>query len=161
MGKKGKEIVGSAVNEIVNMLKRAYADEMMAFHFYWYTSIYMQGLGFATLATTFRTNGMGELKHAELLADRLNQLGAAAFSNPAEWVKNSNVGDVDPEKYLTMKNAVQKAMEIAGKVTEHYNEIAKKTQHTDYVTYEIVTEILIEEVKEEQDLEDILTNLEV
>jgi len=161
MGKKGKEIVGSAVNEIVAMLKRAYADEMLAFHFYWYTSIYMQGLGFATLATTFRNNGMGELKHAEILADRLNQLGTAAYSNPAEWIKNSNIGDIDPEKYLTMKSAVQKAMEIAGKVIEHYNEISKKTQHTDYVTYETVADILTEEVKEEQDLEDILTNLEV
>jgi len=161
MGKKGKEIVGSAVNEIIAMLKRAYADEMLAFHFYWYTSIYMQGLGFATLATTFRNNGMGELKHAELLADRLNQLGAAAYSNPAEWIKNSNIGDVNPEEYLTMKSAVQKAMEIAGKVIEHYNVITKKTQHDDYVTYEIVSEILTEEVKEEQDLEDILTNLEV
>ena len=161
MGKKGKEIVGSAINDIIGMLKRAYADEMVAFHFYWYTSIYMQGLGFATLATTFKNSAMGELKHAEALADRLNQLGAAAFSDPAEWVKNSTIGSVDPEQYLTMKSAVQKAMEIAGKVVEHYNNIINKVKDTDYVTFEIVGDILSEEVKEEQDLEDILTKLEI
>lgn len=161
MGKKGQEIVGAARDEIVNMLKRAYADEMVAFHFYWYTSIYMEGLGFATLTTLFKNNAMGELKHAEMLADRLNQLGAAAFSNPAEWLKNTNVGDVNPEQYLTFKKAVQKAMEIAGIVTEHYNKIMKKVNGIDFVTYELVAEILVEEVKEEQDLQDILSQLEI
>jgi bacterioferritin len=161
MGKKGQEIVGAARDEIVNMLKRAYADEMVAFHFYWYTSIYMEGLGFATLTTLFKNNAMGELKHAEMLADRLNQLGAAAFSNPAEWLKNTNVGDVNPEQYLTFKKSVQKAMEIAGVVTEHYNKIMKKVNGIDFVTYELVAEILVEEVKEEQDLQDILSQLEI
>ncbi|MGH9909334.1 MAG: ferritin-like domain-containing protein [Nitrososphaerales archaeon] len=160
MGKKGKEIVGSAREEIVNMLKKAYADEMVAFHFYWYTSIYMEGLGFATLTTLFKNNAMGELKHAEMLADRLNQLGAFAFSNPGEWLKNSNVGTVEPEQYLTFKKSVQKAMEIAGIVAEHYNKIMHKVKDVDFVTYEIVSDILAEEVKEEQDLEDILSQLE-
>ncbi len=161
MGKKGKEIVGSARDEIVNMLQAAYANEMVAFHFYWYTSIYMEGLGFATLTTLFKNSAMGELKHAELLADRLNQLGAFATSNPAEWLKNCTVGNVEPKDYLTFKKSVQKAMEIAGNVTEHYNEIMKKVDGVDYVTYELVSDILTEEVKEEQDLEDILSQLEI
>ncbi|MFQ5941541.1 MAG: ferritin-like domain-containing protein [Nitrososphaerales archaeon] len=161
MGKKGKEIVGSVREEIVGMLKQAYADEMVAFHFYWYTSIYMEGLGFATLTQLFKKNAMCELKHAEMLADRLNQLGAFAFTNPAEWLKNSNVGDVQPEQYLTFKKSVEKAMEIAGIVTEHYNKIMKKVNGVDFVTYELVGEILSEEVKEEQDLEDILSQLEI
>lgn len=161
MGKKGKEIVGPIREEIVNELKRAYANEMIAFHFYWYTSIYMEGLGFATLTTLFKNNAMGELKHAEMLADRLNQMGAFAFSNPAEWLKNSSVGTVEPTEYLTFKKSVQKAMEIAGNVTEHYNEIMKKVNGVDFVTYELVSNILAEEVKEEQDLEDILSQLEI
>lgn len=161
MGKKGREIVGPAKDEIVAMLKRAYADEMIAFHYYWYTSIYMEGLGFATLTTLFKNNAMGELKHAEMLANRLNELGEYAFSNPAEWMKNTNVGDVQPEQYLTFKKSVQKAMEIAGIVTEHYNKIMQKAHGVDFVTYELVGEILAEEVKEEQDLEDILSQLEI
>jgi bacterioferritin len=161
MGKKGKEIVGPIRGEIVNMLKKAYADEMVAFHFYWYTSIYMEGLGFATLTQLYKNSAMGELKHAEMLADRLNQLGEFAFSNPGEWLKNSNVGDVQPEQYLTFKKSVQKAMEIAGIVTEHYNQIMKKVNGVDFVTYELVSDILAEEVKEEQDLEDILSQLEI
>jgi hypothetical protein len=34
MGKKGKEIVGSALNDVVNILKVAYCNEMIAFHYY-------------------------------------------------------------------------------------------------------------------------------
>jgi bacterioferritin len=121
----------------------------------------MEGLGFATLTQLFKTSAMGELKHAEMLADRLNQLGEAAFSNPAEWLKNCTVGDVDPTQYLTFKKSVQKAMEIASAVVEHYNGIMKKVNGVDFVTYEIVSDILTEEVKEEQDLEDILSKLEI
>lgn len=161
MGKKGKEIVGKNRDEIVTMLKQAYANEMVAFHFYWYTSIYMEGIGFTTLTQLFKTSATGELKHAEMLADRLNQLGEYAFSNPAEWLKNCTVGDVEPTQYLNYKKSVQKAMEIAGAVSEHYNEIMKKVNGVDFATYEIVSEILAEEVKEEQDLEDMLTQLEI
>ncbi|RMF30512.1 MAG: hypothetical protein D6752_03925 [Candidatus Nitrosothermus koennekii] len=161
MGRSGIEIVGSAKDEIVNMLKQAYADEMLAFHYYWYTSIFMQGLGFVTITNKFKEGAMEELKHAELLADRLNQLGEMTFSNPAEWVKNSHFADVDPSEHLTLKSAVEKAIEIEGKAIKHYNELVKKSKDVDFVTFELATDILADEVKEEQDFEDILTKLEI
>jgi len=40
VGSKGRELAAPIREEIVEMLKRAYADEMLVFHFYWYTSIY-------------------------------------------------------------------------------------------------------------------------
>jgi bacterioferritin len=72
MGKKGKEIVGSALNDVVNILKVAYCNEMIAFHYYWYTSLYMQGIGTLTIAGKFKESAMEELKHASIIADRLN-----------------------------------------------------------------------------------------
>ncbi len=161
MGRSGIEIVGNAREEIVNMLKQAYADEMLAFHYYWYTSIFMQGLGFVTITNKFKEGAMEELKHAELLADRLNQLGEMAFSNPSEWVKNSHFANVDPSEHLTLKSAVEKAMEIEGMAIKHYNELVKKSKDVDFVTFELANEILADEVKEEQDLEDILSKLEI
>jgi len=52
-------------------------------------------------------------------------------------------------------------MEIAGFVTEHYNKIMKKVNGVDFVTYELICDILAEEVKEKQDLEDMLNQLKI
>lgn len=161
MGRKGKEIVAEVRDEVVQMLKRAYADEMLAFHFYWYISIYMRGLAPVTVADTFKGFATDELKRAELIADRLNQLGEYAFSDPAEWLKNTNIGTIEPTEYLTYKKAVEKAMEIEGIVIEHYNKIMQKVHGKDFVTYELINDLLAEEVKEEQELEDMLTQLEI
>ncbi len=159
MGKKGKEILGSVLNDVVNILKIAYCNEMVAFHYYWYTALYMQGIGTLTIASKFKESAMEELKHAGILADRLNQLGANAPSKPQEWSKVGMI-DVDPSGYLTLESSLKKALEIEGKAIEHYNESIKKVKDIDYATYDILQDILVEEVKEEQELEDILARLE-
>ncbi|GBC72941.1 hypothetical protein HRbin04_00336 [archaeon HR04] len=78
MGKKGREIVGSSIDEIVGGLKVAYCNELTAFHCYWYTSLYMQGIGSLTIAGKFKDSAMEELEHAGMIAERLNQLAAIA-----------------------------------------------------------------------------------
>jgi Protein distantly related to bacterial ferritins len=161
MGKKGKEIVGSALNDVVNILKVAYCNEMIAFHYYWYTSLYMQGIGTLTIANKFKESAMEELKHAGIIADRLNQLGSNAPSKPEEWSKVSIMDEIDPSTYTTLESSVRKALEIEGKAIEHYNESIKKVKDIDYATYDILQDILVEEVKEEQELEDILARLEI
>ncbi|GBC72942.1 hypothetical protein HRbin04_00337 [archaeon HR04] len=60
-----------------------------------------------------------------------------------------------------MRDAIEKALEIEGLAIEHYNELIKRVKDVDYTTYDILQDILVEEVKEEQDLEDILARLEL
>ncbi|MCS7140948.1 MAG: ferritin-like domain-containing protein [Candidatus Nitrosocaldus sp.] len=161
MGRKGREIVGPIVDDVIDGLKVSYCNELMAFHYYWYTSLYMQGMGSLTIAGKFKESAMEELKHAGIIAERLNQLDAMAPSSPSEWANMSILGDADPSKYTTLRSAVEKALEIEGKAIEHYNELIKKVKDADYATYDILQDILVEEVKEEQDLEDILAKLEL
>jgi ferritin-like protein len=52
-------------------------------------------------------------------------------------------------------------MEMEGEVVKHYNELVKKSKDKDFVTFEIANDILEETVRHEQDMEDILTKLEV
>ncbi len=42
---------------------------MVAFHYYGYTSLYIQGIG--TLASKSRNSTIEELEHASIIADRL------------------------------------------------------------------------------------------
>ena len=69
---------------------------------------------------------------------------------------------VDPAKHLTLRAALERAMQFEGKAVENYNSLAKKALALgDYVTYNLATTILADEVKDEQHTEDILKSLEV
>jgi len=162
MGRTEKKILGKKAVEITRFLKSAYCDELRVFHYFWYVSINMEGIGLVTYAAALKTQATGELTHAELLADRISELGDRAPSNPAEWAKYSTIGPLDPAKHLTLRAALERAMQFEGKAVENYNSLAKKALALgDYVTYNLATIILADEVKDEQHTEDILKSLEV
>jgi len=162
MGKTEKKILGKNAAKIVDFLKKAYCDELRIFHYFWYVGINMEGIGLVTYAAALKTQATSELTHAELLADRISELGDRAPSNPAEWAKYSTIGSLDPAKHLTLRAALERAMAFEGKAVENYNSLAKKALMLgDYVTYNLASTILSDEVKDEQHTEDILKALEV
>lgn len=162
MGKTEKRLLGKNAKVIVDALKKAYSDEMRIFHYFWYVGINMEGIGLVTYAQALKTQATGELMHAELLANRISELGAKAPSNPTEWEKLSTIGPLDPAKHLTLRSALERATKFEGKAVENYNALAKKALELgDYVTYNLATTILADEVKDEQHTEDILMSLEV
>lgn len=163
MGRREKNILGKVnVSVIVDLLKKAYCDEMQIFHYFWYIGINMEGIGLVTYAPTLKTQATGELTHAELLSNRISELGEKAPSDPAVWKTQGNIGPLDPAQYLTLRAALEKGLEFEGKAVENYNNIAKKAlEVNDFVTYNLATTILAAEVKDEQHTEDVLKNLEV
>jgi bacterioferritin len=162
MGRTEKKLLGKNATAIIEILKKAYCDEMRIFHYFWYVGINMEGIGLVTYAAALKTQATGELAHAELLADRLSELGDIAPSDPAEWARYSTIGPLDPAKHLTLRAALERALEFEGKAVENYNGLAKKALDLgDFVTYNMATTILADEVKDEQHTEDILKSLEV
>ena len=74
----------------------------------------------------------------------------------------SNIGSLDPIKHLTLRSVLEKVFEFEGRAVQNYNNIAKKAlEINDFVTYNLATTILADEVKDEQHTEDILKGLEV
>ncbi|HKZ61465.1 MAG TPA: ferritin-like domain-containing protein [Nitrososphaera sp.] len=162
MGRTGKKILGTTTAKTIEFLKKAYCDEMRIFHYFWYVGINMEGIGLVTYAAALKMQATSELTHAELLADRISELGEKASRNPAEWAKHSTIGPLDPAKHLTLRAALERAMQFEGKAIENYNNLAKKALAlSDHVTYNLATTILADEVKDEQHTEDILKALEV
>jgi bacterioferritin len=162
MGRTEKKLLGKNAAAIIEVLKKAYCDEMRIFHYFWYVGINMEGIGLVTYAAALKTQATGELAHAELLADRLSELGDIAPSDPAEWAKYSTIGPLDPAKHLTLRAALERALEFEGKAVENYNGLAKTALELgDFVTYNMATTILADEVKDEQHTEDVLKSLEV
>jgi bacterioferritin len=162
MGRTEKKLLGKNASVIVDILKKAYSDEMRIFHFFWYVGINMEGIGLVTYAAALRTQATGELGHAELLADRISELGDRAPSDPTDWKQYSTIGPLDPAQHLTLRSALERALEFEGKAVENYNALAKKALELgDYVTYNLATTVMADEVKDEQHTEDVLKSLEV
>ena len=157
MGRTEKKLLGKNTATIIEVLKKAYCDEMRIFHYFWYVGINMEGIGLVTYAAALKTQATGDL-----MADRIAELGDKAPSNPAEWAKCSTIGPLDPAKHLTLRAALERALAFEGKAVENYNSLAKKALELgDFVTYNLATMILADEVKDEQHTEDILKSLEV
>ena len=86
-----------------------------------------------------------------MLSDRISELEDKAPSDPAIWKAQGIIGSLDPAKYLTLRDALEKGLEFESKAVENYHNIAKKAlEVNDYVTYRLVTTILVDEVKDEQ-----------
>src|SRR6185503_6236570 len=162
MGRTEKKLLGKNAPVIIEILKKAYCDEMRIFHYFWYLGINMEGIGLVTYAAALKTQATGELTHAELLADRISELGDIAPSDPTEWKQYSTIGPLDPAQHLTLRAALEQALEFEGKAVENYNALAKKALELgDYVTYNLATTVMADEVKDEQHTEDVLKSLEV
>ncbi|HLG37036.1 MAG TPA: hypothetical protein VI338_02795 [Nitrososphaera sp.] len=48
MGRTEKKLLGKNAPVIVEILKKAYCDEMRIFHYFWYVGINMEGIGLVT-----------------------------------------------------------------------------------------------------------------
>ena len=85
MGRLEKSILGNNASLIIELLKKAYCDEMQIFHYFWYIAINMEGIGLVSYAPSLKMQATGELAHAELLSDRISELEDKAPSDPASW----------------------------------------------------------------------------
>ena len=145
---------------IIEMLKKAYALEMSAFHYWFYIDQYAEGLGFLH-SDFYSESANDELEHAKKVALRLDQLGAKATDNPQDWAEVSGLGNLEPGKHVTLRNALEYALEFERTAIAHYNELASSTQGKDHITYHLALDLVSDEAKDEQDIEDILDKLEI
>ena len=152
MGTKGREIVGMDVDELLQMLNSALADEWLAYYQYWIGAKVAKGPMKGEVAAELLQHATDELRHAGLLADRILQLGGTPVLHPNDWTKVSGCGyeaPTDPHvKELLRQNIKGEQCAIAT-----YNEIMKRTDGKDPITHQIAFEILRDEVEHEEDLE--------
>ena len=155
-----KEIAGPGVEGTVQMLKKAYGAELSAFHYFWYVSQNIEGLGVLE-AEFFEERAKEELGHAKKVAFRLMQLESQPTDEPSQWEQDSGLGKLQPSRYLTLRSALEKALEFEREVIKHYNDLANSTNGKDHGTYQLALELLDAELEDEQNIEDILKKLEI
>ena len=159
MGTKGREIVGMDVNELIKELNKALADEWLAYYQYWIGAKVAVGQMRNAVVEELEEHAKEELEHAEMLVERILQLGGTPLLDPANWYKETNCKYEIPSD---PKVKVLLAQNIRGEqcAIEVYNKLAKMTRDVDPITYNMVLEILEDEVEHEEDLEALLEDIE-
>jgi bacterioferritin len=159
MGKRGREIVGMDVGKLLDTLNKAFADEWLAYYQYWIGSKVIKGPMKEAVIAELVQHAADELRHSEMLTTRIIQLGGSPVIKPEDWYKYTNCGYEAPEdpfvKIILDQNI--KGEQCAISV---YNRLMEETKDKDPVTYNIVLQILQDEVEHEEDLQALLEDFE-
>ena len=75
MGKRAIEIANLNVKELLQQLNEALAEEWLAYYQYWVGARVMEGPMRSEVEPELLAHATEELAHAELVADRIIQLG--------------------------------------------------------------------------------------
>lgn len=158
MGTKGTEIVGVDVKELIKLLNKALADEWLAYYQYWIGAAVAQGRMRGIVAGELMEHANEELKHAGMLIERINQLGGTPLLEPKEWYDQTNCGYEKPSDPNT-KTLLQQNIKGEQCAIDVYRKLADFVKDKDPITYNMVIEIMTEEVEHEEDLEAILEDM--
>ena len=159
MGTKGREIVGMPVEELIDLLNKAFADEWLAYYQYWIGAKIVKGPMKEAAIAELIEHANDELRHADMLALRILQLGGTPLINPEDFYKYTNCGYEAP----TNPNVIEILKQnIKGEqcAIETYNKLLSIIKDKDPVTYNIIVQILQDEVEHEEDLQALLEDIE-
>jgi len=160
MGTRGREIVGMDVNQLLDLLNKAFCDEWFAYYQYWLGAKVVKGPMKDAVASELLIHATEELAHADLVANRIIQLGGKPIAEPKLWYQWSGCGyDAPNNEYV--KVILEQNIKGERCAIGYYNELMKKTRDADMVTYNMVLTILQQEVEHEEDLQALLEDIEL
>jgi bacterioferritin len=158
MGRRGREIVGLDVNQLINSLNKALADEWLAYYQYWIGAKVVVGQMRGAVVGELMEHADDELRHAGMLVERIMTLGGTPLLTPQDWYKETNCGYETPEDPFvgTILDQNIKGEQCAIDV---YQGLLSMVKDKDPITYNMVLEILEDEVEHEEDLQAIVEDM--
>ena len=160
MGTRAREIIGMNVNEIVEELNKALADEWLAYYQYWIGAKVAKGPMRGSVAAELEEHAGEELEHAGMLVERIIQLGGEPVLTPKDWYKVTHCGYETPSDHHVKKLLEQN---IKGEqcAIDVYQKLTQMLKDKDLITYQMVLEILEDEIEHEEELEALVEDMEL
>ncbi len=153
MKRKGAQIVDIKIDELIRDLNSALAAEALAAYRYKLLSKMASGINSEPIAKIFEEMSDHEWKHVSSFMERILQLEGTPIANTSDWPKYSYSTYKEPPKDPSdLEKMIRDSIEDERAAIEFYNNLYKKTQHTDPVTALMVQEILADEVEDEDKL---------
>ena len=160
MGEIGRSIVKMNVDELINLLNKALADEWLAYYQYWIGAKVVKGPMKDAVIAELTLHATEELSHAELISTRIIQLGGTPVLSPNEWLKITNCGYDEP-KDPYVEEILNQNIKGEQCAIRTYSDLLDITRVADPVTYNMVLTILSQEVEHEEDLSALKEDLEL
>ena len=160
MGTKGREIVGTDVGNLIEVLNKALADEWLAYYQYWVGAKVAKGPMREGVTAELVQHATEELGHAELLAERIIQLGGSPLLTPKDWYEMTNCGYEAPEDPY-VEALLEQNIKGEQCAIEAYRQLTELTRDVDPITYNMALSIMTDEVEHEEDLQAILEDIQL
>lgn len=159
MGKIAQKICGLEHQQILDTLNQAYAEEWLAYYQYWIGSQIICGPMRVTIQQEFLEHAKEELEHANLISERIIQLGGVPLLNPVEWMQQARCGYETPKDDFCM-SLLRQNLDSERCAIMRYQHLCEMSFGKDFETYEISSRILHQELDHEQDWEDYIEDFE-
>lgn len=160
MGKRGTSLLrGIEAETIIDLLNKAYCDEWLAYYQYFIESKVVKGLMKDAAIVELTQHAADELRHATMISGRIIQLGGTPILHPNEWIKHSNCGYDAPEN-PDVRNVLKDAIKGEQCAIGVYSNILDITREKDIITYDMISQILADEVEHEEDLQALFDDIE-
>ena len=160
MGSKGREIIGMDVQELLDLLGRAFCDEWLAYYQYWLGAKLVKGPMKDAVGAELLQHATEELMHADMVAMRIIQLGGTPVTEPGRWYELTNCGYDAPDDPF-VKTLLEQNIKGEQCAIGVYKRLMDITRDKDPVTYNMVLTILQQEVEHEEDLQSLLEDYEL
>lgn len=153
MAVRGNSIIkGVEISEVIKLLNKAYADEWLAYYQYFIEAKVIKGIMKDAAIAELTQHATDELRHANMVADRIIQLGGTPILNPKKWFSKTNCGYEEPKDFDVV-SILEDSIKGEQCAISTYSELAEVVRDKDIVTYDMVSEILADEVEHEEDLQ--------
>ncbi|HQM70623.1 MAG TPA: ferritin-like domain-containing protein [Bacteroidales bacterium] len=160
MAEIGRSIVKMDVDDLLNLLNKALADEWLAYYQYWIGAKVVKGPMKDAVIAELTLHATEELTHAELLATRIVQLGGTPVLSPDKWSEITNCGyDAPEDPYVEI--VLDQNIKGEQCAIRTYSKLLDITREADPVTYNIILQIITDEVEHEEDLAALKEDLEL
>jgi len=161
MGTSGRNLlVAIEADEVIKLLNRAFADEWLAYYQYWVGAKVIKGPMKEAVIAELMQHAADELRHADMVCNRIIQLGGTPLLAPNDWMDHANCSyeaPIDPYVLEILKQNVD-GERCAISV---YQKLMEITKDRDVVTYELALQILQDEVEHEEDLQALQEDFEM
>ena len=158
MGDMAQKIVKLDVSDLINVLNEAYAEEWLAYYQYWIGAKVVCGQFKKGVEEEFLEHAKEELEHADMLANRILQLGGTPVINFDDLSKSAKCKYEAPINEDT-HNLVVQNLNSERCAAGRYQGICEMCFGKDHETYRIAEYILMQELEHEQEMEDFIKDM--
>lgn len=148
--------------ELIELLKGAFAEEMMAWYQYIIVEPFLKGNERTEIAELYKEAAKDELEdHGAWLLERINMLGGTpeGILRPEQWNMIAKHKYIMPDQGWDVKTSLQQNIQAEQGAIETYRMLEKYTREIDPVSNTKIKEILADEEEHLQKLQELLADI--